>query len=193
MNTKTFLTYYLPNIMFNIAEIGAIVGVGILFKVPIPYIISIFVCFILNRLIFRKSMHYKDWYLCFIWSTLLFISFFLLSKIDIHLASISTCLFIFFTNKVDIKDLNKLFFWGGNVLNQEVFDWVKFNQNNEKLNENKKGRNDMINAINPINQTVQPTANVIFIGSNVKTNACNSCCGWLNHNDNSGIFTITKP
>jgi hypothetical protein len=36
-------------------------------------------------------------------------------------------------NKVDIKDLNKLFFWGGNVLNQEVFDWVKFNQNNEKL------------------------------------------------------------
>lgn len=133
MNTKTFLTYYLPNIMFNVAEIGAIVVVGILFKVPIPYIISIFVCFILNRLIFRKSMHYKDWYLCFIWSTLLFISFFLLSKIDIHLASISTCLFIFFTNKVDIKDLNKLFFWGGNVLNQEVFDWVKFNQNNEKL------------------------------------------------------------
>ena len=61
MNTKTFLTYYLPNIMFNVAEIGAIVVVGILFKVPIPYIISIFVCFILNRLIFRKSMHYKDW------------------------------------------------------------------------------------------------------------------------------------
>lgn len=56
-----------------------------------------------------------------------------------------------------------------------------------------KGRNNMINAVNPINQTVQPTANVIFTGTNVKTNACNSCCGWLNHNNNSGIFTITKP
>lgn len=55
-------------------------------------------------------------------------------------------------------------------------------------------RNDiMINATNPINQTVQPTANVIFTGSNVRTNSCNSCCGWLTHNDNSGIFTITKP
>ena len=53
--------------------------------------------------------------------------------------------------------------------------------------------NIMINAINTIEQTVQPTANIIFAGSNVRTNSCNSCCGWLNHNDNSGIFTITKP
>ena len=51
----------------------------------------------------------------------------------------------------------------------------------------------MINAVNPINQTIQPTANVVFTGTNVKTNACNSCCGWLTHNDNSGIFTLTKP
>lgn len=56
-----------------------------------------------------------------------------------------------------------------------------------------KGSNKMINAVNPINQTVQPLANVVFTGSNVRTNACNSCCGWLTHNDNSGIFTITKP
>lgn len=50
----------------------------------------------------------------------------------------------------------------------------------------------MINAVNPINQTVQPTANVIFTGSNVRTNAC-GCNGWLSHNDNSGLFTLTKP
>lgn len=50
----------------------------------------------------------------------------------------------------------------------------------------------MINAISSANQTVQPSANVIFTGTNVKTNAC-GCNGWLNHNDNSGIFTITKP
>ena len=89
-----------------------------------------------------------------------------------------------------------------NILNENkevevsnIQDFPKSLENNfySFYNENKKGRNDMINAINPINQTVQPTANVIFTGSNVKTNACNSCCGWLNHNDNSGIFTITKP
>lgn len=52
--------------------------------------------------------------------------------------------------------------------------------------------NKMINATNSISQTVQPTANIIFTGANVRTNACNSCCGWLSHNDNSGIFTLTK-
>lgn len=50
----------------------------------------------------------------------------------------------------------------------------------------------MINAVNPITQTIEPTANVIFTGSNVKTNSC-GCNGWLSHNDNSGLFTLTKP
>lgn len=51
----------------------------------------------------------------------------------------------------------------------------------------------MIDATNPIVQSVQPGQNVIFTGTNVVTNSCNSCCGWLVHNTNSGIFTITKP
>jgi hypothetical protein len=51
----------------------------------------------------------------------------------------------------------------------------------------------MINSINDTVQTVQPSANVLFNGSNVRTNNCsNGCCGWLSHNENSGIFTITK-
>lgn len=51
----------------------------------------------------------------------------------------------------------------------------------------------MINSINPTNQTVQPLANVVFLGNNVISNKCNTCCGSINHNDGSGIFTITKP
>ena len=51
----------------------------------------------------------------------------------------------------------------------------------------------MINAINNTQQTVQPSANVLFNGSNVRTKSCRSCCGWLNHNINSGLFEITKP
>lgn len=50
----------------------------------------------------------------------------------------------------------------------------------------------MINAINNTNQNVAPAANVLFNGSNVRTRSCNSCCGWLNHNINSGLFEITK-
>jgi hypothetical protein len=53
--------------------------------------------------------------------------------------------------------------------------------------------NKMINSINDIVQTIQPLSNVLFNGSNVRTNNCsNGCCGWLSHNENSGIFTLTK-
>lgn len=79
------------------------------------------------------------------------------------------------------------------VQNIQNLETSNQNGNYSFCNKNQKGRINMINAVNPINQTVQPNANVIFTGSNVKTNACNSCCGWLNHNDNSGIFTIIKP
>lgn len=78
-------------------------------------------------------MHYRDWYLCLIWSVLLFISFYLLSIVDIKIAVFCTSTYVFFSNITNIKDLDKLFFWGGNSLNTEVFNWVKFNQDNEKL------------------------------------------------------------
>ena len=52
----------------------------------------------------------------------------------------------------------------------------------------------MINAINTNpTQTVEAGANVLFNGSNVRTNSCRSCQGWLNFSNlNSGIFEITK-
>jgi predicted DNA-binding protein YlxM (UPF0122 family) len=135
---KTFFNYYLPNILFNVFEIGVIFMIGILFDVSIIDILIIFVSFILNKVIIGKSMHYKDWYLCLIWSTLLFISFYLLSKIDIKIAVVATSTYIFFSQKSNIKDLDRLFFWGGNTLNQAVFDWVKFNKDNKKLLEYEK-------------------------------------------------------
>ena len=52
----------------------------------------------------------------------------------------------------------------------------------------------MINAIstNPA-QTVNAGANVLFDGTNVRTNSCKPCQGWLNFSTlNSGIFEITK-
>ena len=52
----------------------------------------------------------------------------------------------------------------------------------------------MINAIstNPT-QTVNAGANVLFDGTNVRTNSCKPCQGWLNFSTlNSGIFEITK-
>ena len=52
----------------------------------------------------------------------------------------------------------------------------------------------MINAINILAQTIEPDQNVIFTGYNVLTaSSSNGCSGWLNHNEGSGLFQITKP
>ena len=130
---KSFLKYYLPKGLFNIFEIIVILGAGILFELNFEYILAIIIAFILNKIIFGESLHYKEWYLCIIWTILLFCSYYLLAKIDIKIAIFSTISFVFFSKKTNIKDLNNLFFWGGNTLNNQVFDWVKFNQSNQKL------------------------------------------------------------
>lgn len=135
---KEFVKYYLPNILFNLLEIITIILIGVCFNVQLKHILAIFIAFVINKLIFGKSMHYKDWKLCLLWSILLFISYYLLSKVDIKIALMGTITFIFFTEKANIKNLDKLFFWGGNVLNKEVFDWVRFNPDNELLKKYEK-------------------------------------------------------
>lgn len=52
----------------------------------------------------------------------------------------------------------------------------------------------MINSTNGVVQTVVDGANVLFTSDRVRTNSCRPCCdGWLCHDAESGIFTITKP
>lgn len=82
-----------------------------------------------------------------------------------------------------IIKLEENFISESNYIDEDIDFFNSFQERNNK----------MINSVNPINQTVQPLDNVIFTGNNVRTNSCNSCCGWLSHNNNSGIFTITKP
>lgn len=135
MKEKSFIKYFLPNILFNCFETLIIILIGIIFNVNIIHILVILISFVLNKIIFGKSMHYKDWKLCLLWSIILFSSFYLLEKVDIKIAIFSTVNFVFFSQHSNIKDLDALFFWGGNKINIEVFDWVKYNQNNQKLNE----------------------------------------------------------
>ncbi len=51
----------------------------------------------------------------------------------------------------------------------------------------------MINSFNEAVQTVATQANVTFLSTRVRTGSCCGCGGWLNHDNGSGIFTITKP
>lgn len=130
---KGFFNYFLPSTLFNLFEIIVIVALGLVFKIELMQVLAIFIAFILNKTVFGGAMHYRDWYLCLLWSILLFVSYYLLARIDIRIALFSTVEFVFLSNVSNIKDLKSVLFWGGNKLNNNVFDWVKFNQNNSQL------------------------------------------------------------
>lgn len=122
---------YLPSIIFNVVEVSVIVLIGILLKLSINQIAIIFALFATIRISLGGSLHYKDWYRCMIWSTLIFLSLFVVAKQSLPFCIIMTLFSAYIlTTKGNIKDI---FMWGGCKLNQEVYDWVKFNQNNPQL------------------------------------------------------------
>lgn len=51
----------------------------------------------------------------------------------------------------------------------------------------------MINSIAQATQAVAVNGDVVFTSSPVRTKSSNQPCGWLQHADGTGIFTLTKP
>ena len=67
----------ITTIIFNIAETILIFLVGILLKLEVNNIIMVMLCFMISRGFFGKSLHFKTWYRCLIWSSLILLSLFL--------------------------------------------------------------------------------------------------------------------
>lgn len=123
--------YRLPSLIFNVAETLAIILIGFSLELDWFEIITILLTFAITRVLTKSAMHYKSWKLCLIWSSLQLFSLFLTVKVNLFIG-ISFTIFagIILSGKGNIDDI---FQWGGNRLNTEVFDWVKFNQDNEKI------------------------------------------------------------
>ena len=123
--------YYLPSIIFNAVEFLVIILIGVLLEIKFIDIICIILLFGIIRMLTKSAIHYKDWRLCLLWSTLQMFSLFLVYKVGLIVSIIMTIFAaIILSGKGNISDI---FMWGGNELNKEVFDWVKFNQDNIKL------------------------------------------------------------
>lgn len=123
--------YYLPSIIFNAVEFLVIILIGVLLEIQFIDIICIILLFGIIRMLTKSAIHYKNWKLCLLWSTLQMFSLFLAYKAGL-VVSILTITFsaIILSGKGNIDDI---FMWRGNDLNRIVFDWVKFNQDNYKL------------------------------------------------------------
>ena len=124
----------LPSLIFNIAETIIIALMGILLKLPINYIILVMLTFMIARGLFGKSLHFKAWYRCLVWSALIMLSLFVLLKVDL-VVSITFAIFAAFimTGKSNIYDMYLWKNYDEPSKYQDIIDYIKYNELDDKL------------------------------------------------------------
>ena len=131
MKNKMSKKQLISVIIFNVAETILIYLVGRLICLPTILILTTMALFMVTRFFFGKSLHFKTWYRCLVWSLLILLTLFMIVKLNLYQSILFTIFSAFImTGKANIKDM---YLWGGNQVNKEVFDWVKFNHDNPKL------------------------------------------------------------
>ena len=83
MDNKTKIKNIISTVIFNAAETALIVLSGILLGLPINNIALVMLSFMVSRCFFGKTLHFKNWYRCLIWSLLILFSLFVILKIDV--------------------------------------------------------------------------------------------------------------
>lgn len=122
------------SLIFNIAETGVVVLLGMLLGVPVRYLLVILSVFLMTRICLGKRLHFKTWYRCLIWSTCTMLSLFVLFKVDL-VVSIMFAIFAGFimTGKSDITDI---YLWkkpDSPSKYQDIIDFIKYNEFSDKL------------------------------------------------------------
>ena len=75
--------------MFNLVEILCVYLSGLLFRLSNTTIFIIMFVFVLARMTFGKTLHYKSPYKCFIATLTIFLSLFVVCKVNIYLSKVS--------------------------------------------------------------------------------------------------------
>ena len=126
------LKYYLPSIIFNVAEISVILLAGKLLGLKLEEMLLILVVFVMIRMTAGKAMHYKSPYKCAIWSLLVFLSLFVLTDVGLGVSIIMAifCAFVL-TTKGDIND--GLMWKGKETKYADIDEYIKYNSMETKL------------------------------------------------------------
>lgn len=127
----------ITTIIFSVAETILIFLVGILLKLEVNNIIMVMLCFMISRGFFGKSLHFKTWYRCLIWSSLILLSLFLVLRIDLKISILFTIFSAFLlTGKSNIKDM---YLWTGKSSKYNALkDFVSLSPNNPILLEHEE-------------------------------------------------------
>lgn len=141
---------FIGSLIFNIAETILIFLVGKLLHLPTNFIITIMLTFMISRGLFGKTLHFKTWYRCLVWSCLILLSLFLILKIDFKISVLFTIFSAFImTGKSNINDM---YLWkpSNKSKYKDIEEYIKYNLTNAKLldfEENLKRRDDVLYII----------------------------------------------
>ena len=128
MKIKNCLNF-LRILFFNIIETIIVFLLGNIFNVDINIRIVLMVIFFLTRMIVGEPKHYKKAYKCALWSSLVFLSLYSLTSLDI-LAIIVLTIFTGFisTGRADINDS---YMWSGKSSKYDALkDFIAMSPNN---------------------------------------------------------------
>ena len=126
------LGYYLPSIIFNVAEVLVIFLAGRLLGLKLEIMLTIFGVFVAVRISLGGALHYKSPYKCAVWSLLMFLSLFVLTNVGFTVSLIMAvfCAFIL-TTKGNIQD--GLMWKGKETKYADIDEYIKYNSMETKL------------------------------------------------------------
>lgn len=119
-------------ILFNISEMIVIYLAGRLLELTNDIIFILMLIFFIFRMFFKKPLHYKRAYKCFIMTLLVFLSMFVVFHVNLYVSILFTIFDAFLlTGRGNIDDM---FMWCGKTSKyQDIIEFVKYNAFNEKL------------------------------------------------------------
>lgn len=96
----------LPSVIFNVIETLLLILGAYLLKIGLTNTLLIFLTFQISRVYFKMPKHYKHWQQCLIWTLIIFISLFVISRVDISIG-ILTAVFTAYilSGKADLNNL----------------------------------------------------------------------------------------
>ena len=119
----------LPSMIFNIVETLLLILFAFLLKVTIKDMLIIFLMFQIGRAYFKLPKHYKAWQKCLIWTLTIFLSLFVVARVDV---SVGVMCAIFTSYILSGKsDINDMYMWSGRTSKYDALrDFVGISPNN---------------------------------------------------------------
>ena len=117
----------LPSIIFNIIETILLIIGAYLLKIGLINTCLVFLTFQISRAYFKLPKHYKSWKQCLIWTLLIFLTLFIVARVDILVGILTTVFTAYIlSGKADLKDM---YLWkpANESVHQPLIDYLKYN------------------------------------------------------------------